>query len=159
MAGLCVVVVVCVISSVAEDGRCVIAIVLICVAIVFVVIELSVIVVLKGSYDGFVLITVFCVVVIICGVVVIVVRICAVCFRVVEEVVSVLVFAVGTADALTVGDCAIDNCEVPVARRSMVANGSKPRVVSGIVKESVGISSSLPPEPTPLVLKMKIAGL
>lgn len=137
MAGLCVVVVVCVISSVAEDGRCVIAIVLICVAIVFVVIELSVIVVvLKGSYDGFVLITVFCVVVIICGVVLIVFRICAVCFRVVEEVVSVLVFAVGTADALTVGDCAIDNCEVPVARRSMVGNGSKPRVVSGIVKES-----------------------
>lgn len=51
-------------------------------------------------------------------------------------VVSVLVFVEGTADALTVGDRIVDNCVVTVARRSMVADGAKPRVVSGIVKES-----------------------
>lgn len=54
----------------------------------------------------------------------------------VDAVVSVPVCVVGTFVALPVVGCVDSNCVVPVDRRSEVADDSKSRVVSGIVKES-----------------------
>lgn len=70
------------------------------------------------------------------GFVDIAVRTCAVCLWVVDAVVSVPVWVVGTFVALPVVGCVVSNCVVPVDRRSEVADDSKSRVVSGIVKES-----------------------
>lgn len=97
----------CVTCSVAENGSCVIAVVIICVVLGFVVIA---------------------------------VRTCAVCLWVVEVVVSVPVFVGGTSDALTLVGCVVGNRAVPIDRRSIVADDSKSRVVSGIVKESKSIN-------------------
>lgn len=69
------------------------------------------------------------------GFVDIAVRTCAVCLWVVEAVVSVPVCVVGTSAALSVVGCI-----VPVDRPSVVADDSKSRVVSGIVKESKSIN-------------------